>query len=155
MGLDIGLSGRLLFLFLVSLLVWLVANLCILLLLFLLLFTRGILITIGVIRYIIALYISDLSPGLVPHTSSTRMATTPVKPGDTSPAAENKPTPQPTLAEAYFFLNIIKYVKTKLEVDWDKVAEESGFKNAETAKVCIISLHYISSRHISLMPEKG
>ncbi|KAB5585792.1 hypothetical protein GE09DRAFT_38614 [Coniochaeta sp. 2T2.1] len=46
-----------------------------------------------------------------------------------------KPPPQPSLAEAYFFLNIIKYVRGKLDVDWAAVAQESGFKNAETAKV--------------------
>jgi hypothetical protein len=63
---------------------------------------------------------------------------TPNKPDDATALADNKPCPQPSLAEAYFFLNIIKFNKSKLDTEWDKVAEASGFKNAETAKVCII-----------------
>ncbi|KAB5582780.1 hypothetical protein GE09DRAFT_282530 [Coniochaeta sp. 2T2.1] len=64
---------------------------------------------------------------------------TPLKSEDGGSAAATpdtgKPPPQPSLAEAYFFLNIIKYVRGKLDVDWAAVAQESGFKNAETAKV--------------------
>lgn len=59
---------------------------------------------------------------------------TPVKP-DNAASPGDKACPQPTLAEAYFFLNIIKFNKSKLDTEWDKVAEASGFKNAETAKV--------------------
>jgi hypothetical protein len=73
---------------------------------------------------------------------------TPVKADDAEAAGDDKPCPQPTIAEAYFFLNIIKFQKNKLDVEWDKVAEESGFKNAETAKVCII---FVSSDILSKM----
>jgi hypothetical protein len=42
---------------------------------------------------------------------------------------------EPNAQEAYFFFNIIKNVKGKLDVDWDKVALDTGFKSAEVARV--------------------
>lgn len=42
---------------------------------------------------------------------------------------------QPTAAEAMFFYIIVKHMKTKADVDWEGVAQEHGFKNAEVAKV--------------------
>ncbi|GAB1313057.1 hypothetical protein MFIFM68171_03267 [Madurella fahalii] len=42
---------------------------------------------------------------------------------------------QPTAQEAYLFFTIIKNMKGKPEVDWNAVAADNGFKNAETAKV--------------------
>jgi len=63
---------------------------------------------------------------------------TPVKSDDVELNADGKPIPQPTLSEAYFMLNIIKYVNGKLDTDWSKVAEAQGLKNAETAKASII-----------------
>ncbi|KXX81231.1 hypothetical protein MMYC01_201382 [Madurella mycetomatis] len=42
---------------------------------------------------------------------------------------------QPTAQEAYMFYTVIKNMKGKPEVDWNAVAADNGFKNAETAKV--------------------
>ncbi|KAM3504569.1 hypothetical protein MY10362_003487 [Beauveria mimosiformis] len=41
----------------------------------------------------------------------------------------------PTAAEAIFFFNIVQNMKNKGDIDWDAVAESSGFKNAGVAKV--------------------
>ncbi len=35
------------------------------------------------------------------------------------------------------FFNMIKHLKNKPEIDWTGVANDSGFKNAETAKAGI------------------
>lgn len=51
---------------------------------------------------------------------------------------------QPTPQEAHLFFAIIKNMKGKPEVDWAAVAADSGFKNAETAKV--------SSRFVCYLP---
>ena len=64
---------------------------------------------------------------------------TPVKSDEVELNADGKPIPQPTLTEAYFMLNIIKYVHGKLDTDWAKVAEAQGLKNAETAKASTTS----------------
>ncbi|KAL2263267.1 hypothetical protein VTK26DRAFT_7532 [Humicola hyalothermophila] len=42
---------------------------------------------------------------------------------------------QPTAQEAYLFYTIIKNMKGKPEIDWQNVALDNNFKNAETAKV--------------------
>lgn len=42
---------------------------------------------------------------------------------------------QPTAQEAFLFYAVIKNMKGKPEVDWGAVAEDAGFKNADTAKV--------------------
>ncbi|KAM7183457.1 hypothetical protein V8F33_013567 [Rhypophila sp. PSN 637] len=47
----------------------------------------------------------------------------------------NSDKPQPTPAEAYLFFTLIKNMKSKPDIDWDQVAIDNGFKNAETAKV--------------------
>ena len=58
------------------------------------------------------------------------------KNGPTTPGQEEeKKYPEPTTSEAYFFFNILKHQKTKMDVDWDAVATDSGFKNADVAKV--------------------
>lgn len=68
------------------------------------------------------------------------------------PPSESKATPQPTLSEAYFFLNILKHMKGTYSIDWDAVAEESNFKNAGVARVCSQlspKIHLIQSRYIT------
>lgn len=45
---------------------------------------------------------------------------------------------EPTAAEAMLFFSIVKNTRNKADVDWNAVAEEAGFKNADVAKV---SLH--------------
>ncbi len=47
---------------------------------------------------------------------------------------------QPTAQEAFLFYTIIKNMKGKPEIDWNSVAVDAGFKNAETAKVSFIVL---------------
>lgn len=42
---------------------------------------------------------------------------------------------QPTPQEAFMFYTVIKNMKGKPDVDWNAVAVDNGFKNAETAKV--------------------
>ncbi|KAL2018648.1 hypothetical protein VTK56DRAFT_551 [Thermocarpiscus australiensis] len=42
---------------------------------------------------------------------------------------------QPTTQEAFLFFTIIKNMKGKPEIDWNAVAADNGFKNADTAKV--------------------
>ncbi|KAK0705126.1 hypothetical protein B0H67DRAFT_448774, partial [Lasiosphaeris hirsuta] len=42
---------------------------------------------------------------------------------------------QPTAAEAFLFYTIIKNMKEKPAIDWDGVARDNNFKNADTAKV--------------------
>jgi hypothetical protein len=69
--------------------------------------------------------------------SAAKMST-PVKSDNVMLNADGKPIPQPTLPEAYFMLNVIKFINGKLDTDWTKVAEAQGLKNAETAKVRII-----------------
>ncbi|KAL1884342.1 hypothetical protein VTK73DRAFT_36 [Phialemonium thermophilum] len=56
----------------------------------------------------------------------------PIKYEGSSPGGE---FPQPSVQEAYFFLSILKNQISKPDVDWDKVAAECNFKNAETARV--------------------
>jgi hypothetical protein len=48
---------------------------------------------------------------------------------------EGSAHPQPTAQEGFFFLSIIRNLTNRLEVDWDKVALESGHKSADVAKV--------------------
>ncbi|OAQ99871.1 hypothetical protein LLEC1_03663 [Akanthomyces lecanii] len=43
--------------------------------------------------------------------------------------------PGPTPSEAIFFFNIVQHMKNKGDIDWEAVAESSGFKNAGVAKV--------------------
>lgn len=44
---------------------------------------------------------------------------------------------EPTPQEAFFFLNIIKHTRNKVDVDWDEVSTEMGYANGNTAKVCL------------------
>lgn len=48
---------------------------------------------------------------------------------------------QPTASEAMFFYAIVKHTKNRADIDWDGVAREQGFKNAEVAKVCFSLSH--------------
>ncbi|POR34127.1 Uncharacterized protein TPAR_05649 [Tolypocladium paradoxum] len=45
------------------------------------------------------------------------------------------PKKEPTASEAMFFFAIVKHTRNKADIDWDAVAVEQGFKNAEVAKV--------------------
>ncbi|RGP66842.1 hypothetical protein FLONG3_8714 [Fusarium longipes] len=47
--------------------------------------------------------------------------------------ADNKR--EPTAAEAMLFFSIVKHTRNKADVDWNAVAIEAGFKNADVAKV--------------------
>ncbi|KAH6891133.1 hypothetical protein B0T10DRAFT_303697 [Thelonectria olida] len=47
----------------------------------------------------------------------------------------SEPKKEPTAAEAMLFFSIVKNTRNKADVDWDVVASEQGFKNAEVAKV--------------------
>ncbi|EMT68518.1 hypothetical protein ACKRZS_001047 [Fusarium odoratissimum] len=42
---------------------------------------------------------------------------------------------EPTAAEAMLFFSIVKHTRNKADVDWNAVASEAGFKNADVAKV--------------------
>ncbi|KAL7944409.1 hypothetical protein V8C42DRAFT_346157 [Trichoderma barbatum] len=42
---------------------------------------------------------------------------------------------EPTASEAMFFFAIVKHTRNKADIDWDAVAQEQGFKNADVAKV--------------------
>lgn len=44
---------------------------------------------------------------------------------------------EPTAAEAMLFFSIVKNTRNKADVDWNAVAEEAGFKNADVAKVSL------------------
>ena len=52
---------------------------------------------------------------------------------DQTRTPENKK--QPTASEAMFFYAIVKHTKNRADIDWEGVAQEQGFKNAEVAKV--------------------
>jgi hypothetical protein len=49
--------------------------------------------------------------------------------------ADETPKKEPTASEAMFFFAIVKHTRNKADVDWNSVAQEQGFKNAEVAKV--------------------
>ncbi|KAM0247361.1 hypothetical protein ACHAQJ_009869 [Trichoderma viride] len=42
---------------------------------------------------------------------------------------------EPTASEAMFFFAIVKHTRNKADINWEAVAEEQNFKNAEVAKV--------------------
>jgi hypothetical protein len=42
---------------------------------------------------------------------------------------------EPTASEAMFFFAIVKHTRNKADIDWDAVAQDQNFKNAEVAKV--------------------
>lgn len=42
---------------------------------------------------------------------------------------------EPTASEAMFFFAIVKHTRNKADIDWNAVATEQGFKNANVAKV--------------------
>ncbi|KAG5977862.1 hypothetical protein E4U55_006474 [Claviceps digitariae] len=52
--------------------------------------------------------------------------------GDTDTTPKKK---EPTAQEAMFFFAIVKHTRNKADIDWNAVAVEQGFKNAEVAKV--------------------
>lgn len=43
---------------------------------------------------------------------------------------------EPTPAESFLFICILKHMKSKPDVDWNAVALEAHYANALTAKVC-------------------
>jgi len=52
-----------------------------------------------------------------------------------SPGEDADGKPLPTPAESHMFYTLVKNMKTKPEIDWDAVAIDNNFKNADTAKV--------------------
>jgi len=48
------------------------------------------------------------------------------------------PKKEPTPSEAMFFFAIVKHTRNKADIDWDAVATEQGFKNADVAKVSLL-----------------
>lgn len=64
-------------------------------------------------------------------------ATTPQKaPGSAAKDAPSSKSYTPTAKDSLFMLTIVMLNENPVNVDWDKVAEELGFKNAGVAKVC-------------------
>jgi hypothetical protein len=57
----------------------------------------------------------------------------------------------PTAKDSLFMLTIVMLNKDPVNVDWDQVADELGFKNASVAKVCfsLLSLALSSPIHTS------
>lgn len=47
---------------------------------------------------------------------------------------------EPTASEAMFFFAIVKHTRNKADIDWDAVAQDQNFKNADVAKVRFHSL---------------
>ncbi|KAF9775503.1 hypothetical protein IL306_006380 [Fusarium sp. DS 682] len=70
---------------------------------------------------------------------------------------------EPTANEAMLFFSIVKHTRNKADVDWNAVAAESGFKNADVAKVRFgqvkrklgISSETNSSPRGPITPKKG
>ncbi|KAK4175959.1 hypothetical protein QBC36DRAFT_311563 [Triangularia setosa] len=56
-------------------------------------------------------------------------------PSPATMAPSDDKAPQPTSAEAFLFYSIVKNLRTRPDIDWEGVARDNGFKNAETAKV--------------------
>ena len=63
---------------------------------------------------------------------------------------------EPTAAEAMLFFSIVKHTRNKADVDWNAVATEAGFKNADVAKVSLIL--YVPgatlSSHLTIHPHR-
>lgn len=59
----------------------------------------------------------------------------------------------PTPKDSLFMLTIVMLNKDPVNVDWDKVAEELGFKNASVAKVCSSLLSLASFTSPSHLPS--
>jgi hypothetical protein len=59
--------------------------------------------------------------------------------------ADETPTKrrEPTASEAMFFFAIVKHTRNKADIDWDAVAQEQNFKNAEVAKVRILRIQSV------------
>jgi len=53
----------------------------------------------------------------------------------TTPTQTGKTYPEPSAQEAMFFFNIIKNMNNTPDINWDEVAQDSGFKNATVARV--------------------
>ncbi|KAK4205636.1 hypothetical protein QBC40DRAFT_311888 [Triangularia verruculosa] len=50
-------------------------------------------------------------------------------------AGTDEKAPQPSPAETFLFYSIVKNLRTRPDIDWEGVAKDNGFKNADTAKV--------------------
>lgn len=74
---------------------------------------------------------------------------TPTKAGAAGTTPNGK---TPTTADAMFFYNIVKNMKSKADIDWAGVAVDNGFKNAEVAKVCLPSHTLITPCHFISFP---
>lgn len=50
-----------------------------------------------------------------------------------------------TAQETKLFTHIVKHLPKTVDIDWDRIAAEVGFKNAEVAKVCLrLRLEFLS-----------
>ncbi|KAL7821434.1 hypothetical protein V8C44DRAFT_354070 [Trichoderma aethiopicum] len=66
-----------------------------------------------------------------------------------------KQRPQPTASEAMFFFAIVKHTKNRADIDWNAVAVEQGFKNAEVAKVRFGQVRRKLGIESNTTPKKG
>lgn len=83
------------------------------------------------------------SAGTGPTSTGGAPATTvtPQKaPGSAAKDAPSSKSYTPTAKDSLFMLTIVMLNENPVNVDWDKVAEELGFKNAGVAKVCFCLL---------------
>ncbi|KAH6610231.1 hypothetical protein Trco_000251 [Trichoderma cornu-damae] len=71
--------------------------------------------------------------------------------GDETP----KQRREPTASEAMFFFAIVKHTRNKADIDWDAVAQEQNFKNAEVAKVRFGQVKRKLGIDLSATPKKG
>ncbi|KAM0486086.1 hypothetical protein ACHAPX_000788 [Trichoderma viride] len=71
--------------------------------------------------------------------------------------ADKTPTkrPEPTASEAMFFFAIVKHTRNRADIDWDAVAQEQGFKNAEVAKVRFGQVKRKLGIDPNVTPKKG
>ncbi|KAK1245287.1 hypothetical protein MKX08_004916 [Trichoderma sp. CBMAI-0020] len=71
--------------------------------------------------------------------------------------ADKTPTkrPEPTASEAMFFFAIVKHTRNRADIDWDAVAQEQGFKNAEVAKVRFGQVKRKLGIDSNVTPKKG
>ncbi|KAL7922979.1 hypothetical protein ACQKWADRAFT_312509 [Trichoderma austrokoningii] len=71
--------------------------------------------------------------------------------------ADETPTKrrEPTASEAMFFFAIVKHTRNKADIDWDAVAQEQNFKNAEVAKVRFGQVKRKLGIDSNVTPKKG
>ncbi|GFP54100.1 hypothetical protein ACSS6W_001762 [Trichoderma asperelloides] len=62
---------------------------------------------------------------------------------------------EPTASEAMFFFAIVKHTRNKADIDWEAVAQEQNFKNAEVAKVRFGQVKRKLGIDSNVTPKKG